>query len=86
MIQHQMELHAPFLPVELGPGKEFQTESDGGTVDGKQLIFETKLLGRMGKVILALLKDPVEEIFKEFPAAFFVGVGQRGFLGSFAEP
>ena len=83
MIQHQMELYPAFRSVEFGPRKQLQAQRDDGAVDGEELVFKTKLLGRRGKVRLALVQGLVKQIAKEFPGPFRIGkrpgnVGPKG--------
>ena len=79
MIQQEMQLNSPFSCPELCPGEHAQTQRYGGTVEGKQLIFESELplLAHHAAPI------PVQQVIKKVPIHLpwpeDIGIGKGGF-------
>lgn len=76
VVQLAMELDGPFLFTKAGPVEDTQAEIDGGGVEGKERIVETKLM--TGSHRLGPVKKRIEERFKQGRRTALQGVGQSG--------
>ena len=75
MIEQEVELHRPFSTAELRPGKERQTEGDGGAVQGEQFVLEPEFVRSWG-CAFAHGKGFIEEIPKQLPGPMGIGIKQ----------
>lgn len=65
--------------AELGPGEHFETEGDGGCVDGEERVVEAEL-SFLGEAALddEASEGCVEELAEEVGGSMFIGVGEGG--------
>ena len=83
--QQGVEFDGGFGPAERGPGKERETEVNGGGVQriGGGLEFKTERL--IGVKRGGLPDEDLGEIGKDAPVAVFIGLGQRAAGGGLAD-
>lgn len=81
MIQKQMQFHGTLGAAKSGPGKQGQTQRDGGTVQRQELVSETEAMFPQ-PCHLADIKRLVKQVAVQLPGAMGIGIGQGGFVGS----
>jgi hypothetical protein len=76
VIQQQVELNSAFGLTEVCPGKQAETEVDGGRIEAKQLVPEAELLLFARAVATAKVPQMKEGILIKLPGTVGVGIGK----------
>ena len=81
VVQKQMELNGTFGLTEVSPGKQAETEVDGGGVEAEQLVLEAKPLLFARALAAAEVPQMKEGLLIELPGTVGIGVGKRALGG-----
>jgi len=82
-----MHFDSAFGPSKGGPGKKFQTQGDSRGIEAEQFILEPKLLPatKIPTLAKSVHHDP-KQVLIEGSGTMFIGVRQRGLVGTFQDP
>ena len=79
MFKQEVGFDSALAVFVFGPREEFETERDGGGVEGVERILEAEAFGAAEHFsILEIVEGGEEELFKEFGASIAVGIGEGG--------
>ena len=76
MVQQQVELNGTFGLAEVSPGKQAETEVDGGGVEAEQLVLEAKLLLFARALAAAEVQQMKEGLLIKLPGTVGIGIGK----------
>ena len=77
VVQQQVELNGTFGLTEVSPGKQAETEVDGGGVEAEQLVLEAKPLLFARGLAAAEISQMKEGVLIKLPGTVGIGVGKR---------
>ena len=86
MVQEQVELNSSFGLTKVGPGKQAQTKVDGGGVEAKQPVLETKLPLFAWAIAATEVAQMKEGVLVKPPGAMGIGIGKCASGGSGTQP
>ena len=85
VVKQQVELDGAFGLTKVCPGKQAETEVDGGRIKAEQLVLEAKLLLFTRALTIAKIPQVKEGILIKLPGTVSVGIGKGALCRSSAQ-